>query len=332
MSVSVVVPVYNERDNVERLFLQLAAVLNGLERPYEILFVNDGSTDGTTEILDQLAARDPRVKVLHFRRNYGQTAALDAGLHAASGEAIVTLDGDLQNDPTDIPKLLAKLDEGYDLVHGWREKRQDAFWHRRLPSLAANRLIAWVSGFPVRDLGCTLKAIRREIAQDLHLIGDMHRFIPILAHAQGARCAEIPTRHHPRRFGATKYGLNRIYRVLLDLLTVKFLIHYSVSPMRLFGGIGLFCLGSSLAMGLLTLALKTLAGMDMTGNPLLYLTFFLGTVSLQFFSLGMLGETQVRTYFAQSGTRPYAVRRTVNFEANVGNERVGPRRASARAA
>ena len=204
MDVSIVIPVYNEEESIGPLFESIEAVINRLQNDSEIVFVNDGSTDGSAEVLDALAARDPRVKVVHFRRNFGQTAAMTAGFQYASGSVIVTMDADLQNDPTDIPKMLDKLDEGYDLVHGWRRHRQDAFLNRRLPSIVANWLISRVTGFPVRDLGCTLKAIRCEIADDLRLYGEMHRFIPILAHCQGARCVELTTKHHARKFGETK--------------------------------------------------------------------------------------------------------------------------------
>ena len=241
LSVSVVVPIYNEFENIPLLYEQLSQTLPKLGREYEILFVDDGSRDGSAEALQALAAGDPRVKVVRFRRNYGQTAAMQAGLQFASCDVIVTMDGDLQNDPSDIAMLLAKIDEGYDLVHGWRKQRQDAFLNRRLPSLIANWIISKTTRFPIHDLGCTLKAIRREIAQDLELYGEMHRFIPILAHWRGARCAEVVTNHRPRRFGKTKYGISRTLRVVLDLITVKYMLDYSASPMKLFGMLGFGC-------------------------------------------------------------------------------------------
>jgi glycosyltransferase involved in cell wall biosynthesis len=313
MQVSVVVPIYNERDNVQRLYEALMDVLPETYRSYEIILVDDGSRDGSSEILDQIASRDRNVKVIHFRRNFGQTAAMSAGLEYASGEVIVTLDGDLQNDPTDIPMMLEKIDEGYDLVHGWRKHRQDAFVNRKLPSRIANWIIAKVTGFPVHDLGCTLKAMRREIAQDLRLYGEMHRFIPILAHWQGARCAEVETKHHPRRFGQTKYGIWRTVRVILDLITVKFMIQYSTSPMKLFGGLGLVSATGSFAACAATVAMKWYGSIDMTGNPLLFLSGFLGVAGLQFFVLGLLGEVASRTYFESQGLRPYRIREMRNF-------------------
>ena len=313
MSLSVVVPIYNEVENLPYLYSGLKEVLGSLNREYEIILVDDGSTDGSLLLMEEMAARDSHVRVLEFRKNFGQTAAMAAGIRAAVGDVIVTMDGDLQNDPADIPRLLDKIDEGYDLVHGWRKDRQDAFLSRKLPSRIANWLISRVTVFPVHDLGCTLKAIRREIAQELELFGEMHRFIPILARCRGARCAEIVTRHRPRRFGQSKYGLSRTVRVLLDLLTVKYLIQYLPSPMRLFGMLGLVCWTVGIFSAAATVGMKLLQGIDMTGNPLLLLS--VGAVMLggQFIVLGMLGELCVRIYFRVRETEPYAIRRTIQF-------------------
>ena len=242
MEVSIVVPIYNERENIPLLFEQLRQVMHELDRRCEVILVDDGSRDGSAALLAELAERDERFKVIHFRRNFGQTAAMQAGIQHASGDVIVTMDGDLQNDPHDIQMMLERIDEGYDLVHGWRKERQDAWLNRRLPSMLANRLISRVTGFPVHDLGCTLKAIRRDVAIELELYGEMHRFIPILAHTRGAKCVEVVTQHHPRRLGQTKYGISRTLRVVLDLLTVKYIVSYFASPMKLFGGMGLGCL------------------------------------------------------------------------------------------
>jgi glycosyltransferase involved in cell wall biosynthesis len=314
MSVSIVVPVYNELLNVPLLYEQLVAVLPQLERPWEILFIDDGSTDGSREAMDDLAASDSRVKVVHFRRNYGQTAAMHAGLQLAEGDVIVTLDGDLQNEPADIPMMVRKLDEGYDLVHGWRKNRQDAWLNRKLPSRIANWLISRTTRFPIHDLGCTLKAIRGEIARELELHGEMHRFIPILAHQRGARCVEVVTRHHPRRFGTTKYGISRTLRVVLDLVTVKYMLDYFASPMKLFGMIGLGCGAVGLLAAIATFAMKYAAGFDMTGNPCLLLSV-LGFISaIQFISLGLLGEVNARIYYSSQPKQNYAIRELVNFD------------------
>jgi glycosyltransferase involved in cell wall biosynthesis len=312
MSISVVVPICNELENIPPLYQQLAAVLPSIGKPWEIVFVDDGSTDGSSDRLKYLAERDERVKVVRFRRNYGQTAALQAGIQHATGDVIVTLDGDLQNDPLDIPTMVAKLNEGYDLVHGWRKLRQDKLLTRKIPSTIANWLISTVTGFPIHDLGCTLKAMRREIAVELELYGEMHRFIPILAHQRGARCAEVVTRHHPRRHGQTKYGLSRTVRVVLDLVTVKYMLVYFASPMKLFGRFGLLCFAVATLACLGTIAMKLAAGTDMTGNPLTLLSI-LGTIAaIQFFSLGLLGEVSARIYYGQHHGQNYAIRELIN--------------------
>jgi glycosyltransferase involved in cell wall biosynthesis len=314
MSLSIVVPICNELDNIPPLYQQLAAVLPSLKRPWEIVFVDDGSTDGSSERLAELAAREERVKVVQFRRNYGQTAAMQAGIEHSTGDIIVTLDGDLQNDPLDIPLLVEQLDRGYDLAHGWRKQRHDTLITRKIPSRIANWLISRVTGFPIHDLGCTLKAIRREIADELELYGEMHRFIPILAHQRGARCIEVVTRHHPRRHGQTKYGLSRTVRVLLDLVTVKYMLDYFASPMKLLGRFGLACLAVAFASGIASIAMKAGLDIDLTGNPLTLLAV-LGTISaIQFFSLGLLGEVNARIYFGQSRRRSYAVRELINCD------------------
>lgn len=314
MSVSVIVPICNELENVPLCHEQLTAVLKELDRSYEIIFIDDGSTDGSTDRLIELAAADPNVRVVQFRRNFGQTAAMRAGIEMAEGDVIVTIDGDLQNEPADIPMMLDKLDEGYDLVHGWRKNRQDAMLNRKLPSKIANWLIARVTGFPVRDLGCTLKVMRREIAEDISMYGEMHRFMPILAYWQGARCAEVVCRHHPRRFGTTKYGIMRTFRVILDLMTVKYIVRYAVSPMKLFGGLGLIACGAAMLAGLSTVGMKLLGNVDMTGNPLLLLTVFAATVGVQFFVLGLLGEVSARIYHECQGKPPYRVRKLFGFK------------------
>ncbi len=311
MRTSIIVPIYNEVDNIAPLIEQIVAVMDGLPGEAELILVDDGSTDGSTEKLDEHAAADDRLVIVHFRKNYGQTAAMQAGLEAASGDYLVTLDGDMQNEPTDIPKMLDQLDAGYDLVHGWRKQRHDTLLTRKLPSRIANWLISRVTKFPIHDLGCTLKAMRREIAEELELYGEMHRFIPILAHWRGARCLEMVTTHHPRRFGTTKYGLSRTLRVVLDLVTVKYMLDYYTSPMKLFGRIGLAFFGGGAAMLLATVIMKLAAGFDMTGNPLLVLGGLLCIVSVQLFSVGLLGEGNTRLYYRRNERRPFTIRRVV---------------------
>lgn len=329
MSVSVVIPIFNERENIRPLYEALQSVLPNLGRDYEIILVDDGSQDGSDRELQALAETDSHVKIVELRHNFGQTAAMSAGIHAATGDVIVTLDGDLQNDPTDIPMMLEKLDEGYDLVHGWRKNRQDALLNRKLPSRLANWLISRVTGFPVNDLGCTLKVIRREIARELPLYGEMHRFIPILAHWRGARCVEVETKHHPRKFGTSKYGLSRVLRVMFDLITVKYMIQYLISPMKLFGGIALACGAVGFFSGVACVLMKISQQVDMTGNPLLLLTVFSSMAGIQFLVLGMLGELSTRIYYEVSDKQPYAVRRTVNFDTETDDVlRVPARRAA----
>lgn len=314
-SLSVVVPVYNEIDNIGPLHAELTGALEAIGKPYEIIFVDDGSTDGSTAALAALSIADPRVRVVEFRRNYGQTAALKAGIDHAAMEVIVTLDGDRQNDPADIAGMIAVLEEGADLVHGWRRHRQDAMVSRKIPSWLANRLISRMTGFPIHDLGCTLKAMRRDILLEIELYGDMHRFIPILLHERGARCREVETHHRPRVAGTTKYGIGRTLKVLLDLVTVKYLLDQSTHPMRLFGGMGLGALAVSVLFLVVTIVMKLAAAVDMTGNPLLLASVVAGLAALQLLSLGMLGEVLARVYYGQAGHLSYGVRRLVNFPA-----------------
>lgn len=313
MDLTVVIPVYNEEENVDRIVAAVRPALEKLPIAYEILFVDDGSRDKTPERLRKLAAHDERIRVLFLRRNFGQTQAMHAGIQHASGDIVVTMDGDLQNDPADIPMMLGKLEEGYDLVHGWRKNRQDKFVTRRLPSVTANWLISKTTGFPIHDLGCTLKAMRREIAQELELYGEMHRFIPILAHQRGARCVEVVVNHRARKFGKSKYGLSRTLRVLLDLLTVKYMLTWFASPMKLFGMMGFGAWGIAFAAAAATALMKVYGGVDVTGNPLFLMTALGFLAGLQFFSLGLLGEVNARIYLSQPDKSTYAVRSSLNF-------------------
>jgi glycosyltransferase involved in cell wall biosynthesis len=320
---SVVIPVKDERDNLrplhERLTLALGPLLQagGPLRDYELLFIDDGSGDGSAGVLDGLAAADPRVKVVALRRNFGQTPALQAGIDFSSGDVLVTMDGDLQNDPADIPRLLAKLAEGYDAVFGLRQKRQDRLLVRKVPSLLGNWLIRRVTGVRIKDMGCTLRAMRRDLAESLPLYGEMHRFVPVLAQMHGARVAQLAVRHHPRVAGKTKYTLSRTVRVLLDLITVKFLHSYLTRPMHVLGTAGLASMGLGVLSLLATVWMKYGAKHPtfMTGNPLLLLSVMLELVGVQFISMGLLGELLTRTYFESQGKSAYVVRATRNLEA-----------------
>jgi len=313
-SVSIVVPIYNELDNIDPAWDELSVLLNTMGRPYEVIFVDDGSSDGSRQKLLDLAIKYLEVRVVLLRRNFGQTAAMHAGIQHASCDYIVTMDGDLQNDPASIPKMLEKLDEGYDLIHGWRKSRQDKFVSRRLPSMMANSLISKVTGFPINDLGCTLKAIRTEIAQDLELYGEMHRFIPILADNLGARCYEMEVGHRARIHGDSKYGIGRFIRVLLDLITVRYMTKYFSSPMKFFGMLGVFVGVAAFVSSLCVVIMKLGWGFDVTGNPLLYLAIVTAILSIQFFSLGLIGELSVRIYYGTGQKKSYQVRQLVNFD------------------
>ena len=306
--ISVIVPVYNEELNVEELHERIDRALSGPD--VEILFVDDGSTDGTHARLEAIAGGDHRVRVVRLRRNFGQTAALSAGIDSSTGEIIIPMDGDLQNDPADIPRLLARLDEGYDVVSGWRVKRQDPF-HRKLPSVIANRLISWISGVRLHDYGCSLKAYRRRVLQDVRLYGEMHRFVPIYASWQGARVTEMAVTHHPRTRGKSNYGIERTVKVVLDLIVVKFLASYATKPIYVFGGFGMVSVGMSIVAFGLMLFFKFTTGpaqKDFVQTPLpLVVALFLlvGCLSVL---LGLVAELTVRTYYESQGKKTYALR------------------------
>jgi glycosyltransferase involved in cell wall biosynthesis len=305
---SVVVPFLDEESAIDEFFAELLPVLDGLERECEVVAVDDGSSDGTFARLSAVRARDPRVTVVRFRRNFGQTAALAAGFAHARGRVIVTMDGDLQNDPADIRRLLDKLEEGYDLVSGWRRKRQDAFIHRTLPSRIANWLISLATQVKLHDYGCGIKAYRREIATSLKLYGEMHRFIPAMAGDLGASIAELPVNHRPRTLGRSKYGLSRTIRVLLDLITVKFLSDFSTRPIQVFGLLGAI---TTLAGAGLTFYLgfeRIVLGIRLADRPIVLLAILLVSTGLQFVTLGLLGEMLARTYHESQGKPTYVIR------------------------
>ncbi|MCS7041667.1 MAG: glycosyltransferase family 2 protein [Bryobacteraceae bacterium] len=306
---SVVIPVHNEEQALLPLYDRLTAVLERLGRPYEIIFVDDASTDRSFELLSNLVETDPRLRVVRLRRNFGQTAALSAGFDEARGDIIVSMDGDLQHAPEDLPALLEKMEEGYDIVSGWRKQRNDHLLLRKIPSRIANWLMAKLSGVPLHDFGTTFKAYRAEILRDVNLYGELHRFIPALASFYGARIAEVPIQNPPRAGGSSHYGLGRTFNVLFDILTIRFLLKYLTRPMHFFGRIGL----ASITVGGLILAfllVKKIFGHEiiMAHGPLLFAGGLLFVVGLMMFTTGLLGEILMRTYFESQGRRIYAVR------------------------
>jgi glycosyltransferase involved in cell wall biosynthesis len=313
VALSVVLPIYEEEESLPQLLTKLFEVLSALRVPYEIIAVNDGSKDRSIDVLGQAAEIHPELRIIDFTRNYGQTAALMAGFDHARGEIIVTLDADLQNDPDDIPLLIAKIHEGYDVVSGWRADRKDAAISRNFLSRVANRLISRVSGVRLRDYGCTLKAYRRSVATNLRLYGEMHRLIPIYASWMGAKVIEVPVRHHARRFGRSKYGLGRIVKVVLDLVVAKFLEHYLVKPIYLFGGFGLAAMLAAFAAIGWAIGLKLFDGTSLILTPLPLLAamlFLIGCISIL---MGLLAEMVMRTYFESQSRPPYLVRQRINL-------------------
>lgn len=314
-SLSVVIPVYNEEESLPHLHQSLHNALDPLERAWEVVYVDDGSTDGSLLTLEKLAAEDSHhTRVVALRRNFGQTAAIAAGIDHASGEVIVLMDADLQNDPADIPKMLEKIEQGYDVVSGWRINRQDAFITRTLPSRIANWLISTVTGVRLHDYGCTLKAYRREVLTGFRLYGEMHRFIPAYAHAVGAKTIELPVQHHPRKFGKTKYGLNRTLKVILDLFTVKFLLSFANKPIYLFGGAGLILIFISGA-GLLYLAIRRLVlQIPVLTSPLFQMSAMFTILGFQSVLMGLIAELLVRTYHESQGKPIYQVKQVFGKE------------------
>jgi len=320
-TLSVIIPLKDERDNLRPLHEKIHAALQpavGVQiLDYEILFVDDGSTDGSDRILKDLARTDPRTRVVRLRRNFGQTPALQAGIDHSLGSLIATLDGDMQNDPSDLPIMIEKLNEKteppLDAMFGERADRQDAFMARKVPSRIANWVIRRVTGSPIRDMGCTIRVLRRDLAEALPLYGEMHRFIPVLCLIHGARIVQIPVKHHPRIHGQTKYNLTRTFRVILDLITIKFLQAYVTRPMHLMGGLGLVSLCLGVISLVVAIVMKSTSGIFLTGNPFLLLSGLLVMVAFQFFSMGLLGELLTRTYFDSTRRRTYAVRQTLNM-------------------
>jgi dolichol-phosphate mannosyltransferase len=310
--ISVIVPIYNEEGNIAALFEALLSVLSKLTPDFEIIAVNDGSTDQSYEYLSAFAKQHQKLKVVNFRRNFGQTAAIMAGIEYSAGGVLVFIDSDLQNDPEDIPLLLNKLNEGYDVVSGWRQNRKDAAFRRNFVSRVANTVISWVSGVHLHDYGCTLKAYRADVIRGVRLYGEMHRFIPIYATWMGAKVTEIPVRHHERRFGQSKYGLERIVKVLLDLIVIKFLDQYFAKPIYIFGGFGLLSIFAALATVGLMIFLKLFKGISMISTPLPLLAAMMILVGTMSILMGLLAEMIVRTYFESQRRNPYEVRDVLN--------------------
>jgi glycosyltransferase involved in cell wall biosynthesis len=313
VDISLVVPLYNEEENVRLLYDELKSVLDTMECRSEIVFADDGSRDKTLEILETIQAQDSRVRVVSLRRNFGQTAAMTAGFDHARGEIIITMDGDLQNDPHDIPKLIEMLNQGFDVVTGWRFDRQDPFLSRRLPSQLANRLISWVTGVKLHDYGCTLKAFRREVIQNINLYGEMHRFIPAIASGMGISFAEVKVNHRARRFGSSKYGISRTIRVVLDLITVKFMLSYATRPLHVFGTVGVVSSALGLFIGLILTIQRQFFGVALANRPLLLLAVLLIFMGIQFITIGLLAELVVRTYHESQKKPIYFVRKVLGL-------------------
>ena len=313
--ISIVVPVYNESESIKLLINEIFHVMDSHKLQFELIIVNDGSVDNTINVLENLSKKIKQLIVINLRKNYGQTAALAAGFDNLNGEIIVTLDGDLQNDPSDIPKLITKLNEGYDLICGWRFQRKDKLLNRRIPSKIANRLIGNVTGIHLHDYGCSLKAFKREIVDDIKLYGELHRFLPVLANIEGAKIKEIKVNHRSRKYGHSKYGIDRTFRVLMDLLTVWFMNKFLTRPMYVFGFIGIISIISSFIMSSYLIVLKFL-GESIGNRPLLIFALILGIAGVQLFSFGLLGELLMRTYHESQNRPIYRVREIKSMKTN----------------
>lgn len=315
MNLSLITPVYNEEENLPLLFDSVYKTMHRLSHPWEIILVDDGSNDGSLSVLQEYGQRDPEhIRVVSFRRNFGQTAAIAAGIDYARGDIIVLLDADLQNDPADIPDMLAKLNEGYDLVSGWRKHRKDNALTRNLPSNIANRIISWVTGVYLHDYGCTLKAYRRPVLEGFRLYGEMHRFIPVFANSVGARITEMPVRHHPRKFGKTKYGLERTVKVILDLFTVKFLVSYSSKPIYLFGGAGGGLMVISAIIMTYLFFRRVFSSVSVTFSPLFQTSMMFFILGFQSILMGLIAELLVRTYHESQRKPTYTIRTLINID------------------
>jgi glycosyltransferase involved in cell wall biosynthesis len=316
--ISVVVPVFNEAENLEELQRELAGALERTGRSFEVILVDDGSTDSSWDILQSLQKKDARFKLIRLRRNFGQTAALSAGFDRARGDIIISRDADLQNDPNDIPLFIQKIEGGYDIVSGWRKSRKDKFFSRRVPSVIANRLISGLTGVRLHDYGCTLKAFRSEVIKNVKLYGELHRFIPAIASQLGVEIAELEVNHRPRKHGKSKYSIARLPKVILDLLTVKFLLSYSTRPLQIFGLLGLGSFVAGLVISIWLSVQRLFFGMSLANRPLLLLGAILIIIGFQFIMLGLLAEIMVRAYHESSGKTIYVVREVIDSEEKSG--------------
>jgi glycosyltransferase involved in cell wall biosynthesis len=306
--ISVLIPIFNEEENISPLYEKLTSVLNRIGKDYEVIFIDDGSSDGTLSLLRPICKKDPRIKFISFSRNFGQTSALSAGIDFSKGKIIIPMDGDLQNDPEDIPSLLQRIEEGYDVVSGWRKDRKDPFLKRRLPSIIANKIISFIGGVRLHDYGCTLKAYRRDILKNIRLYGEMHRFIPIYAKWVGARVAEVPVHHSQRKFGSSKYGVNRVFKVILDLMVVKFLLSYSQKPIYVFGGMGFLMILGAVLSGGYAIYLKLFRGVSFILTPMPVLCVFLTVLGFLSILMGFLAEVLIRTYYESQGKPTYQIK------------------------
>jgi glycosyltransferase involved in cell wall biosynthesis len=315
VELSVVIPLYNEEESIGPLYEELSSALNSLDRTYEVIIVDDGSKDASYARLKEVHERDPRWKIIRFRRNYGQTAGLSAGFEAAQGDIVITQDADLQNDPRDIPKLLDKMEEGYDIVSGWRKDRKEPFFSRRLPSMTANWLISRSTGVMLHDYGCTLKAYRSVVIKNIRLYGELHRFIPAVASSIGVNVTEVPVNDRARRFGKSKYGIMRTFRVMLDLITVRFILSYSTRPLQIFGGAGLVMGAAGILIGLYLTYVKLILGQNIGDRPMLILAVLLIILAVQMISIGLVAEIVVRTYHESQHKPIYMVRESLGVEA-----------------
>ncbi|WP_145039836.1 glycosyltransferase family 2 protein [Paenibacillus sp. Y412MC10] len=320
MELSIVCPIYNEEESVSHLYVALIKSLDKLNKSFEIILVDDGSKDRSFDELKKLQEKDPRVKVIKFRRNFGQTAAMSAGFDYAQGDIIISMDADLQNDPEDFEKLIDKMNEGYDVVSGWRKDRKDKTMSRKIPSKIANKLISKLTGVHLHDYGCSLKAYKSKVIKNVYLYGEMHRFIPAICSMIGAKIVEVPVKHHPRKYGVSKYGISRTIRVVLDLITVRFLQSYMTRPIQIFGKLGLYSIFMGLIFFILTLYMKFGGTMNITGNPFFVISIFSWLAGLQLIVTGLLAEIQTRVYYEGQKKSIYVIDEIVSVESFVDQE------------